>query len=40
MDRIGASDATRKMVMSAGNSQKARFIALMCSPEIMGLENA
>jgi uncharacterized protein (DUF1800 family) len=40
MDRIGASDATRKMVMSAGNSQKARFTALMCSPEIMGLENA
>jgi len=27
-------------VMSAGNSQKTKFITLMCSPEIMGLENA
>ena len=40
MDRIGASDATRKLVMSAGNSQRNKFITLMCSPEIMGLENA
>jgi uncharacterized protein (DUF1800 family) len=40
MDRIGASDVTRRLVMSAGNSQKTKFITLMCSPEIMGLENA
>jgi hypothetical protein len=40
MDRIGASDATRRLVMSAGNSQRNKFIILMCSPEIMGLENA
>ena len=40
MDRIGASDATRRLVMSAGNSQRTKFITLMCSPEIMGLENA
>jgi uncharacterized protein (DUF1800 family) len=40
MDRIGASDTTRRLVMSAGNSQRTKFITLMCSPEIMGLENA
>jgi len=39
MDRIGANDATRKLVANAGNQQK-QFIALMCSPEIMGLEHA
>jgi uncharacterized protein (DUF1800 family) len=40
MDRIGANDTTRKLVASAGGSQLKQFIALMCSPEIMGLEDA
>lgn len=40
MDRIGASRATRKLVSSVGMSEKAQFAALMCSPELMGLENA
>ena len=39
MDRIGANDVTRKLVANAGNDRK-KFIALMCSPELMGLENA
>ena len=39
MDRIGANDATRSLVASV-NGEKRKFIALMCSPEIMGLENA
>ena len=40
MDRIGASRATRKLISSVGMSEKAQFVALMCSPELMGLENA
>ena len=40
MDRIDANESTRKLVASVGMSEKAKFIALMCSPEIMGLENA
>ena len=44
MDRIGASQETRKLVESLSGmskkSKKNQFIALMCSPEIMGLENA
>ncbi len=44
MDRIGASQETRKLVESLGGmskrSKKNQFIALMCSPELMGLENA
>ena len=39
MDRIGANDATRNLVASV-NGKKGKFVALMCSPEIMGLENA
>ena len=39
MDRIGANDATRSLVASV-NGEKGKFVALMCSPEIMGLENA
>ena len=39
MDRIGANDATRSLVESV-NGEKGKFVALMCSPEIMGLENA
>lgn len=39
MDRIGANDVTRKLVANAGGERK-KFIALMCSPELMGLENA
>jgi uncharacterized protein (DUF1800 family) len=39
MNRIGANEATRALVASSG-SEKNKFIALMCSPEIMGLENA
>ena len=39
MDRIGANDATRSLVSSV-NGEKGKFVALMCSPEIMGLENA
>jgi uncharacterized protein (DUF1800 family) len=40
MDRIGASNSTRKLVNSVGSSKENRFIALMCSPELMGLESA
>ena len=44
MDRIGASQETRKLVESLSGmskkSKKNQFIALMCSPELMGLENA
>ena len=44
MDRIGASQETRKLIESLGGmskrSKKNQFIALMCSPELMGLENA
>jgi hypothetical protein len=40
MDRISANDTTRKLVASAGGNQLKQFIALMCSPEIMGLEDA
>ena len=40
MNRIDASDTTRNLVASVGMSEKSKFIALMCSPEIMGLENA
>ena len=40
MNRINANDTTRNLVASVGMSEKTKFIALMCSPEIMGLENA
>ena len=40
MNRIDANESTRKLVSSVGMSEKAKFIALMCSPEMMGLENA
>jgi uncharacterized protein (DUF1800 family) len=36
MDRIGANDITRTLVQSVGG-QKRQFIALMCSPELMGV---
>ena len=39
MDRIDANETTRNLVNSL-NSKKDQFIALMCSPELMGLENA
>ena len=39
MDRIDANESTRKLVASVSN-KKSKFIALMCSPEMMGLENA
>jgi len=38
MDRIGAHKSTRNLVKSMGMKEKNRFIALMCSPELMGLE--
>lgn len=44
MDRIGASKETRQLVESlrgmSKRDTKNQFIALMCSPELMGLENA
>ena len=40
MERIGANNSTKKLVASVGMSKKAQFISLMCSPELMGLENA
>jgi hypothetical protein len=44
MDRIGASNSTRKLVDSVaianGYNEEKRFVALMCSPELMGLESA
>ena len=40
MNRIDASVTTRSLVANVGMSEKSKFIALMCSPEIMGLENA
>jgi len=39
MNRIGANDATKNLVASVKGT-KNKFVALMCSPEIMGLENA
>ena len=38
MNRIGASRKTRALVISVGSSERSQFIALMCSPELMGLE--
>ena len=40
MHRIGASPATRQLVASVGMSPRDQFVALMCSPELMGLEYA
>jgi uncharacterized protein (DUF1800 family) len=40
MDRIGANKETRRLLTSLGMSRRNQFIALMCSPELMGLENA
>ena len=39
MDRIGANMTTRNLVESAGGDRGSRFIALMCSPELMGLKS-
>ena len=39
MDRIGANMATRNLVESAGSARGHRFVALMCSPELMGLNS-
>ena len=39
MDRIGAKKVTRELVGSVMGGRR-KFVALMCSPEIMGLENA
>jgi uncharacterized protein (DUF1800 family) len=39
MDRIGSNETTRSLVNSFSR-KKDQFIALMCSPELMGLENA
>jgi len=40
MDRIGATLKTRALVASVGASTKDQFVALMCSPELMGLDYA
>jgi uncharacterized protein (DUF1800 family) len=39
MDRIGANMTTRNLVESAGGERGRRFVALMCSPELMGLKS-
>ncbi len=39
MDMIAADESTRSLVNNFKH-RKDQFIALMCSPEIMGLENA
>ena len=39
MDRIGANMTTRNLVKSAGKNSTDRFTALMCSPELMGLNS-
>ena len=39
MDRIGANMTTRNLVESAGSAGGHRFVALMCSPELMGLKS-
>ena len=39
MDRIGANMTTRNLVESAGGVRGSRFVALMCSPELMGLKS-
>ena len=39
MDRVGANIITRELVDSVMGGRR-KFVALMCSPEIMGLENA
>ena len=39
MDRIGANMTTRNLVESAGGDKGNRFVALMCSPELMGLKS-
>jgi uncharacterized protein (DUF1800 family) len=39
MDRIGANMTTRNLVESAGSARGHRFVALMCSPELMGLKS-
>ena len=39
MDRIGANMTTRNLVDSAGSVRGDRFVALMCSPELMGLKS-
>lgn len=38
MKRIGASKETQALVASVGPSARYQFVALMCSPELMGLE--
>jgi len=38
MERVGANKSTRNLVKSMGMQEKDKFIALMCSPELMGLE--
>ena len=40
MERIGANRETRNLITSLGSSRKNQFIALMCSPELMGLDHA
>ena len=37
MDRIGATPQTRALVANVGALPNNQFIALMCSPELMGL---
>ena len=39
MDRIGANMTTRNLVESVGGNRGRRFVALMCSPELMGLKS-
>ena len=40
MQRMGAMEETQHLVASVGRSPRDQFIALMCSPELMGLSYA
>ena len=40
MQRMGAMEQTQHLVASVGRSPRDQFIALMCSPELMGLSYA
>jgi uncharacterized protein (DUF1800 family) len=39
INRIGANKSTRELIDSVNGNQK-KFVALMCSPELMGLKSA
>ena len=40
MQRMGTMEETQRLVASVGRSPRDQFIALMCSPELMGLSYA